>query len=250
MSNLKNMTGTELLLSFDNGQGKTFELPNTTRIETTSEGQLVYRYGHYSANVSQGWVEAQAVLMLNKDLKTKADNVISETLALFEAGFLGANHKTAVEKSPADKPVAKVKTAITGHYLTSDEMLDNYFKLVEFEQVKAVFELLSSLNDKKTKEELLKVISACKHLLVTSEQLQAVQVLQDKERGLILGKNALETLGCSDIQYVSDTRLSALCNYRNYDDVLAQIKDLLVYDPTADTSRGGSVTIFFDVIEG
>ena len=250
MSNLKNMTGTELLLSFDNGQGKTFELPNTTRIETTSEGQLVYRYGHYSANVSQGWVEAQAVLMLNKDLKTKADNVISETLALFEAGFLGANHKTAVEKSPADKPVAKVKTAITGHYLTSDEMLDNYFKLTSFEQVKAVFELLSSLNDKKTKEELLKVISACKHLLVTSEQLQAVQVLQDKERGLLLGKNALETLGCSEVKFISDTRLSALCSYRNYDDVLAQIKDLLVYDPTADTSRGGSVTIFFDVIEG
>ena len=230
----------ELLLSNAVGIGKTDHI---SAIASLTDNVLTY--DNESVAVSPQWIEAYALMSVHTKLTDLPKRKQIEQLVAYSENRLCLTHK--FDAVPTTKAI---KTAIAGHYLTSDEMLDNYFKLISFEQVKAVFELLSSLNDKKTKEELLKVISACKHLLVTSEQLQAVQVLQDKERGLLLGKNALETLGCSEVKFISDTRLSALCSYRNYDDVLAQIKDLLVYDPTADTSRGGSVTIFFDVIEG
>ena len=230
----------ELLLSNAVGIGKTDHI---SAIASLTDNVLTY--DNESVAVSQAWIEAYALMSVHTKLKDLPRRKQLEQLVAYSENRLCLTHK--FDAMPASKAI---KTAIAGHYLTSDEMLDNYFKLTSFEQVKAVFELLSSLNDKKTKEELLKVISACKHLLVTSEQLQAVQVLQDKERGLLLGKNTLETLGCTDVKFISDTRLSALCSYRNYDNVIAQIADLLVYDPTADVSKGGAVTIFFDVIEG
>jgi hypothetical protein len=99
-----------------------------------------------------------------------------------------------------------------------------------------------------TKDSLLALITSAKALIVTPDQLQAVTLLERKEKGLILGRNTLETIGCFDVTFISDKQIKASVPFIKADTLPALVSETLKHVPSLDRLGAGCLVMSFDVI--
>lgn len=230
-------TSAELLASNNVGIGKTDHIPTIACISGTD-----LTYNNYSVTVSPVWVEAYALMSIHTKLKDLPDHKQQELLNAYAENRLALTHKFD------NQPI--VKTPVTGHYLSSDSLLSSYFSKVTAEDVQELFKLLSGLDSSMTKDSLLSAIAEAKALIVTESQLEAVKALELKEKGLILGRNTLETAGCFDVTFVSDKQLKASVPFIKADTLPAAVSSTLKHIANLDKLGAGCLVMTFDVIEG
>ena len=230
-------TSRELLLSNSIGIGKTDHLPD---IASLDNGKLTYA-GH-SVDVTQVWQESYLLMALHTKLKDLTPTKQIELLNAYAENRLALTHKFDA--------VPVTKNPVANHYLSSDSLLSSYFSKVQAETVQELFNLLNSLDNSMTKDSLLSAISTAKALIVTESQLEAVKALEAKEKGLILGRNTLETAGCYDVQFVSDKQLKASVPFIKADTLPAAVSSMLKHIANLDKLGAGCLVMTFDVIEG
>jgi hypothetical protein len=230
-------TSRDLLLSNSVGIGKTDSLPDIASLEA---GKLTYS-GH-TVEVTNVWQESYLLMALHSKLKDLPPSKQVELLNAYSENRLALTHK--FDTAPV------VKTAITGHYLSSDALLSSYFSKVSAETVQELFTALNSANASMTKDSLLALITSAKALIVTPDQLQAVTLLESKEKGLILGRNTLETIGCFDVSFTSDKQIKASVPFVKADTLPQLVAETLKHIPSLDKLGAGCLIMSFDVIEG
>lgn len=228
-------TSRDLLLSNSVGIGKTDSLPDIASLET---GKLTYA-GH-SVQVTQVWQESYLLMALHTKLKDLTPAKQIELLNAYAENRLALTHKFD------NQPI--VKTAVAGHYLSSDSLLASYFDKVTAENIQELFNLLNSLGNSMTKDNLLSAISTAKALIVTDSQLEAVKALEAKEKGLISGRNTLETAGCFDITFISDKQIKASVPFTKADTLPQLVAETLKHVPALDKLGAGCLVMSFDVI--
>jgi hypothetical protein len=228
-------TSRDLLLSNSVGIGKTDSLPDIASLEA---GKLTYS-GH-TVEVTNVWQESYLLMALHTKLKDLTPTKQIELLNAYSENRLALTHK--FDNAPV------VKTAITGHYLSSDALLSSYFSKVSAETVQELFTALNSANASMTKDSLLALITSAKALIVTPDQLQAVTLLESKEKGLILGRNTLETIGCFDVSFTSDKQIKASVPFVKADTLPALVSETLKHVPSLDRLGAGCLVMTFDVI--
>jgi hypothetical protein len=228
-------TSRDLLLSNSVGIGKTDSLPDIASLEA---GKLTYS-GH-TVEVTNVWQESYLLMALHSKLKDLPPSKQVELLNAYSENRLALTHK--FDTAPV------VKTAITGHYLSSDALLSSYFSKVSAETVQELFTALNSANASMTKDSLLALITSAKALIVTPDQLQAVTLLESKEKGLILGRNTLETVGCFNITFASDRQIEASVPFVKADSLPALVAETLKHVPSLDKLGAGCLVMTFDVI--
>ena len=227
----------DLLLSNSVGIGKTDSLPDIASLEA---GRLTYS-GH-SVDVTQVWQESYLLMALHTKLKDLTPTKQVELLNAYSENRLALTHKF--------DSVPVVKTAITGHYKTSDDLLSSYFALVDAITVQDLFNLLLTVKDGMTKDTILSIVQSAKDMIVSPDQLQAVTDLEAKEKGLILGRNTLETIGCFDVTFTSDKQIKASVPFVKADTLPALVSETLKHIPSLDKLGAGCLVMSFDVIEG
>jgi hypothetical protein len=230
-------SSSELLSSNAVGIGKTDHIPS---IATLQDNNLTYN--GFSVAVSPVWVESYALMSVHTKLKDLPNHKQQELLLAFSENRLALTHK--FDTAPV------VKTAITGHYLSSDALLSSYFSKVSAETVQELFTALNSANASMTKDSLLALLTSVKALIVTAEQLEAVKALEAKEKGLILGRNTLEVAGCFDVSFTSDKQIKASVPFVKADTLPALVSETLKHVPSLDRLGAGCLVMSFDVIEG
>jgi hypothetical protein len=230
-------SSSELLSSNAVGIGKTDHIPS---IATLQDNNLTYN--GFSVAVSPVWIEAYALMSVHTKLKDLPNHKQQELLTAFSENRLALTHKFDA--------VPTVKTAVTGHYLSSDALLSSYFALVDAITVQDLFNLLLTVKDGMTKDVILGIVQSARDMIVSPEQLQAVAILEGKEKGLILGRNTLETAGCYDISFTSDKQIKASVPFIKADTLPALVSDSLKHVPALDRLGAGCLVMSFDVIEG
>jgi hypothetical protein len=230
-------TSRDLLLSNSVGIGKTDSLPDIASLEA---GKLTYS-GH-TVEVTNVWQESYLLMALHTKLKDLTPTKQIELLNAYSENRLALTHKFDA--------VPTVKTAITGHYLSSDALLSSYFALVDAITVQDLFNLLLSVKDGMTKEVILSIIQSAKDMIVSPAQLEAVTVLEGKEKGLILGRKTLETAGCFDVSFTSDKTIQCSVPFAKADTLPALVAETLKHVPSLDKLGVGCLVMSFDVIEG
>jgi hypothetical protein len=230
-------TSRELLLSNSVGIGKTDALPDIASLDA---GRLTYS-GH-SVDVTQVWQESYLLMALHTKLKDLTPTKQIELLNAYSENRLALTHK--FDNAPV------VKTAIAGHYLSSDALLSSYFSKVDAITVQDLFNLLLTVKEGMTKDVILGIVQSARDMIVSPEQLQAVAILEGKEKGLILGRNTLETAGCYDISFTSDKQIKASVPFIKADTLPALVSDSLKHVPALDRLGAGCLVMSFDVIEG
>jgi hypothetical protein len=230
-------TSAELLASNSIGIGKTDHIP---AIATLQENNLVYN--GFSVTVSPVWVESYALMSVHTKLKDLPNHKQQELLTAFSENRLALTHK--FDAVPA------VKTAVTGHYLSSDALLSSYFALVDATTVQDLFNLLLTVKDGMTKDVILSIVQSARDMIVSPAQLEAVSVLEGKEKGLILGRNTLETAGCFDVSFTSDKQIKCSVPFVKADTLPALVSETLKHIPALDKLGVGCLVMSFDVIEG
>ena len=229
-------TSAELLSSNSVGIGKTDHIPTIACISGTD-----LTYNNYSVTVSQIWIEAYALMSIHTKLKDLPDHKQQELLNAYSENRLALTHK--FDAAPVSK------TAVAGHYLSSDSLLASYFSKVTAETVQELFDLLSTLDSSMTKDTLLSAIASAKALIITDSQLEAVKALEAKEKGLILGRNTLETVGCFDVTFVTDKQIKASVPFVKADTLPAAVSSTLKHLPSLDKLGVGCLVMTFDVID-
>jgi hypothetical protein len=101
-----------------------------------------------------------------------------------------------------------------------------------------------------TKEVILSIIQSAKDMIVSPAQLEAVTVLEGKEKGLILGRKTLETAGCFDVSFTSDKTIQCSVPFAKADTLPALVAETLKHVPSLDKLGVGCLVMSFDVIEG
>ena len=230
-------TSRDLLLSNSVGIGKTDSLPDIASLEA---GKLTYS-GH-TVEVTNVWQESYLLMALHTKLKDLTPTKQIELLNAYSENRLALTHK--FDAVPA------VKTAITGHYLSSDALLSSYFALVDAITVQDLFNLLLSVKDGMTKDVILSIVQSARDMIVSPEQLEAVTVLEGKEKGLIAGRNTLETAGCFDVSFTSDKTIQCSVPFAKADTLPALVAETLKHVPSLDKLGVGCLVMSFDVIEG
>jgi hypothetical protein len=230
-------TSSDLLASNSIGIGKTDHIPS---IASLLDGNL--SYNGFNVAVSPVWIEAYALMSVHTKLKDLPNHKQQELLTAFSENRLALTHKFDA--------VPTVKSAITGHYLSSDALLSSYFVKVDAITVQDLFNLLLSVKDGMTKEVILSIIQSAKDMIVSPEQLQAVSVLEGKEKGLILGRKTLETAGCFDVSFTSDKTIQCSVPFAKADTLPALVAETLKHVPSLDKLGVGCLVMSFDVIEG
>jgi hypothetical protein len=230
-------SSSELLSSNAVGIGKTDHIPS---IATLQDNNLTYN--GFSVAVSPVWVESYALMSVHTKLKDLPNHKQQELLTAFSENRLALTHKFDA--------VPTVKSAITGHYKTSDDLLGSYFALVDAITVQDLFNLLLTVKDGMTKDVILSIIQSARDMIVSPEQLQAVSILETKEKSLILGKNTLATAGCFNINFTSDKQLEASVPFVKADTLPALVSETLKHVPSLDRLGAGCLVMSFDVIEG
>ena len=228
-------TSRELLLSNSIGIGKTDSLPEIASLEA---GKLTYS-GH-SVEVTNVWQEAYLLMALHTKLKDLTPTKQVELLNAYSENRLALTHK--FDSSPV------VKTAITGHYLSSDALLSSYFNKVDSVKIEELYHLLSSVNSTLTKDAILNIAQSARDLIVTNEQWETVKALEAKEKGLILGRNTLEVAGCYDVSFTSDKQIKASVPFVKADTLPALVSESLKHVPSLDKLGAGCLIMSFDVI--
>lgn len=227
-------TSRDLLLSNSIGIGKTDHLPDIASLES---GRLTYA-GH-SVDVTQVWQESYLLMALHTKLKDLTPVKQVELLNAYSENRLALTHK--FDNQPA------VKTPVAGHYLSSDSLLSSYFNKVTAETVQELFNLLSGLDSSMTKDSLLSAIASAKALIITDSQLETVKALEAKEKGLILGRNTLETAGCFDVTFVTDKQLKASVPFIKADTLPAAVSSTLKHIANLDKLGAGCLVMTFEV---
>ena len=230
-------TSRDLLLSNSIGIGKTDHLPD---IASLDNGRLTYA-GH-SVDVTQVWQESYLLMALHTKLKDLTPIKQIELLNAYSENRLALTHKFD------SQPVTR--TPVASHYLSSDSLLASYFDKVQAETIQELFNLLNSLDNSMTKDSILSAISTAKALIVTDSQLEAVKALEAKEKGLILGRNTLETAGCFDVTFVTDKQIKASVPFIKADTLPAAVSSTLKHIANLDKLGAGCLVMTFDVIEG
>ena len=197
-------------------------------------------YSGHSVDVTNVWQESYLLMALHTKLKDLTPTKQIELLNAYSENRLALTHKFDA--------VPTVKSAIAGHYLSSDALLSSYFSKVSAETIQELFKLLSEVNSSLTKEVILNFVSAAKELIVTTEQLEAVKALESKERGLILGRNTLETIGAFDVTFTSDKQIKASVPFVKADTLPALVSETLKHVPALDKLGAGCLVMSFDVI--
>jgi predicted DNA-binding protein YlxM (UPF0122 family) len=228
-------TSRELLLSNSVGIGKTDSLPEIASLEA---GKLTYS-GH-TVDVTQVWQESYLLMALHTKLKDLTPSKQIELLNAYSENRLALTHK--FDSFPV------VKSAIKGHYKTSDELLSSYFALVSAETVQDLFNLLLTVKDGMSKDTILSIVQSAKDMIVSPAQLQAVSALEAKEKGLILGRNTLETAGCFDVSFTSDKQIKCSVPFVKADTLPALVSETLKHVPSLDKLGAGCLVMSFDVI--
>ena len=230
-------TSRDLLLSNSVGIGKTDSLPDIASLEA---GKLTYS-GH-SVDVTQVWQESYLLMALHTKLKDLTPTKQIELLNAYSENRLALTHK--FDNAPV------VKTAIAGHYLSSDALLSSYFAKVDAITVQDLFNLLLTVKDGMTKDTILSIVQSARDMIVSPEQLQAVTALEAKEKGLILGRNILETAGCFDVAFTSDKQIRCSVPFAKADTLPQLVSETLKHVPSLDKLGVGCLVMSFDVIEG
>ena len=228
-------SSSDLLASNSIGIGKTDHIPAIASLEDNT-----LSYNGFSVAVSPVWVESYALMSVHTKLKDLPNHKQQELLTAFSENRLALTHKFDA--------VPVVKTAVAGHYLSSDALLSSYFSKVSAETVQELFTALNSANASMTKDSLLALITSAKALIVTPDQLQAVTLLESKEKGLILGRNTLETVGCFNITFASDRQIEASVPFVKADSLPALVAETLKHVPSLDKLGAGCLVMTFDVI--
>jgi hypothetical protein len=230
-------SSSDLLASNSIGIGKTDHIPAIASLEDNT-----LSYNGFSVAVSPVWVESYALMSVHTKLKDLPNHKQQELLTAFSENRLALTHKFDA--------VPVVKTAVAGHYLSSDALLSSYFSKVSAETVQELFTALNSANASMTKDSLLALITSAKALIVTPDQLQAVTALEAKEKGLILGRNILETAGCFDVAFTSDKQIRCSVPFAKADTLPQLVSETLKHIPSLDKLGAGCLVMSFDVIEG
>jgi hypothetical protein len=225
----------DLLLSNSVGIGKTDSLPD---IASLDNGKLTYS-GH-TVEVTNVWQESYLLMALHTKLKDLPPTKQVELLNAYSENRLALTHKFDA--------VPTVKTEITGHYLSSDALLSSYFALVDAITVQDLFNLLLTVKDGMTKDVILSIIQSARDMIVSPEQLQAVALLESKEKGLISGRNTLETAGCFDVAFTSDKQIRCSVPFAKADTLPQLVSETLKHVPSLDTLGAGCLVMSFDVI--
>lgn len=228
-------TSRDLLLSNSVGIGKTDSLPD---IASLDNGKLTYS-GH-TVEVTNVWQESYLLMALHTKLKDLTPTKQIELLNAYSENRLALTHK--FDSSPV------VKTAITGHYLSSDSLLSSYFAKVDAITVQDLFNLLLTVKDGMTKDVILGIIKSARDMIVSPDQLQAVTDLEAKEKGLILGRNTLETIGCFDVTFTTDKQIKASVPFVKADTLPQLVAETLKHVPALDKLGAGCLVMSFDVI--
>lgn len=225
-------TSFDLLKSFSVGQGKTDSLPEIASLE---DGTL--SYSGVSVEVTPVWCDSYLLANLHRNLKDLSPAKQREMLQAFSENRLSLNHR--LEAQPVtSKPVAS-------HLLTSDTLLNSYFDKVSPDQVRAVFDLLISANSSMTKDSLLSIVSTAANLIVSGEQLEAVKALETKEKGLILARNSLETVGARNVTFINDTTVSCSVGYALAEQLPSLVAASLEHVPAQDKLGVGCLVMTF-----
>jgi hypothetical protein len=225
----------ELLSSNSVGIGKTDHIPAIASLEA---GRLSYN-GH-AVDVSPVWVESYALMSVHTKLKDLPNHKQQELLTAFSENRLALTHK--FDAVPA------VKSAIVGHYLSSDALLSSYFAKVDAVTVQDLFNLLLNIKDGMTKDTILSIVQSARDMIISPDQLQAVTALEAKEKGLILGRNTLETVGCFDVAFTSDKQIKCSVPFVKADTLPALVAETLKHVPALDRLGAGCLVMSFDVI--
>jgi hypothetical protein len=217
MTTYTNMTASELLTSFNTGQGKTNSIPEFASIDNG-----VVSYNNLTANVSQSWLEAFALMNLHKDLKDASTDRQEKLFKAYNEGRLSLNHSTSDDTAP------KSKTALTGHVLTSNEYYDNCIKLAAtYEVISALnFDMLNALSSEKsiTKQQLIDLIKSMQERIVNDTQQTTFRVMVDKEANFEKVKTELSEL--ATLTFISETKIKAVIKPANLDNVINKFTEL------------------------
>ena len=228
-------TSRDLLLSNSVGIGKTDSLPDIASLEA---GKLTYS-GH-TVEVTNVWQESYLLMALHTKLKDLTPTKQIELLNAYSENRLALTHK--FDNAPV------VKTAVAGHYLSSDALLSSYFAKVDAVTVQDLFNLLLTVRDGMTKDVILGIVQSARDMIVSPEQLQAVALLESKEKGLISGRNTLETAGCFDVTFTSDKQIRCSVPFAKADTLPQLVSETLKHVPSLDTLGAGCLVMSFDVI--
>jgi hypothetical protein len=106
------------------------------------------------------------------------------------------------------------------------------------------------VKDGMTKDTILSIVQSARDMIVSPEQLQAVTALEAKEKGLILGRNILETAGCFDVAFTSDKQIRCSVPFAKADTLPQLVSETLKHVPSLDKLGVGCLVMSFDVIEG
>jgi hypothetical protein len=226
----------ELLASNSVGIGKTDHIP---AIATLQDNSL--SYNGFNVTVSPVWIESYALMSVHTKLKDLPNHKQQELLVAFSENRLALTHK--FDAAPT------VKTAIAGHYLSSDALLSSYFAKVDAVTVQDLFNLLLTVKDGMTKDTILSIVQSARDMIVSPDQLEAVTVLEAKEKGLIIGRNTLETVGCFDVTFTTDKQIKASVPFIKADTLPALVSETLKHVPALDRLGVGCLVMSFDVIE-
>jgi hypothetical protein len=230
-------SSSDLLASNSIGIGKTDHIPAIASLEDNT-----LSYNGFSVAVSPVWVESYALMSVHTKLKDLPNHKQQELLTAFSENRLALTHKFDA--------VPVVKTAVAGHYLSSDALLSSYFAKVDAITVQDLFNLLLTVKDGMTKDVIISIVQSARDMIVSPEQLQAVTALEAKEKGLILGRNTLETIGCFDVTFTSDKQIKASVPFVKADTLPALVSETLKHIPSLDKLGAGCLVMSFDVIEG
>jgi hypothetical protein len=228
-------TSSDLLASNSIGIGKTDHIPAIASLEDNT-----LSYNGFSVAVSPVWVESYALMSVHTKLKDLPNHKQQELLLAFSENRLALTHK--FDTAPV------VKTAITGHYLSSDALLSSYFSKVDAITVQDLFNLLLTVKEGMTKDVILGIVQSARDMIVSPDQLQAVSDLEAKEKGLILGRNTLEAIGCFDVTFTSDKQIKASVPFAKADTLPAIVSETLKHVPSLDKLGAGCLVMSFDVI--
>lgn len=202
MKTIKQMTASELLQSFNVGQGKTNELPDIASINKVDDSNIQLAYDGNSANVTQSWLEAFSLMQLHRELKDLPVERQEKILANYNAGFLSLNHRISGEK-PETKPLA-------GHYLTSDSYLANAFKLnANPDAMQSIFSIATGKFD--SKADFAAAMEAISKLCLTDVQASTYYTLIEKEKAIKQVKEDILTL-VDNFNLLSETEFKVSVN--------------------------------------
>jgi hypothetical protein len=153
----------------------------------------------------------------------KAELSPIEFFNLLQDGFIAKLQKVA-----AEKPEKPVKAPLTGHYLTAEQLQDNYFSLAANKTtIVDIYSLISGINPAKaTKADLETVIGQIKALIITTEQNKTLNILIDKELSAWAVLTQLKKLGLSDCKLISESRISGSAELVAIADIVAGLPAL------------------------